>query len=116
MEESTRPKDVTTSTKGPATLEGMVQPAVQSRMSTLDLGLKRVRLDKKVTVKKKAKAAENFFLLYMNLLSEDAHFQWDKIVSSQVDTAPWTDVRGIEQPDARTKSYMSFMDCVMLHL
>ena len=52
----------------------------------------------------------------MNLLSEDARFQWDKIVSSQMDTAPWTNVRGMEQPNAHTKSYMSFMDCVTLHL
>ena len=67
-------------------------------MSTMDLGLKRVRLDKKVAVKKKVKAAENYFLLYMNLLSEDARFQWDKIVSLQVDTAPWTDVSTTLRP------------------
>ncbi len=43
-------------------------------------------------------------------------YQWDKIVALQVDTAPWTDVRGKEQPKARVKSYLSFMDCVTLHL
>ena len=53
---------------------------------------------------------------YANLLSEDAWFQWDKIVTSQVDTAPWIDVRGKEQPEKRTRSYTSFMDCVTLHL
>ena len=53
---------------------------------------------------------------YANLLSVDAWFQWDKIVISQVNTAPWTDVRGKEQPGVCTRSFMSFMDCVMLHL
>ncbi len=56
------------------------------------------------------------FLLNSNLLSKDARFQWDKIVTSQVDTAPWTSVQGRDQPKACTKLYMSFMDCVMLHL
>ncbi len=37
-------------------------------------------------------------------------------MSLQVGTAPWTDVQVKEQLDAHTKSYLSFMDCVMLHL
>ncbi len=39
-----------------------------------------------------------FFKFYANLLSEDAPYQWDKIVASQVYTAPWTNVQGKEQP------------------
>ena len=31
---------------------------------------------------------DHFFSLYANLLSKDARFQWDKIVMSQVDSAP----------------------------
>ncbi len=56
------------------------------------------------------------YQFYANVLSEDARYQWDKIVASQVDIAPWTNVRGKEHPTARVKSYLSFMDCVMLHL
>ena len=78
-------------------------------------------------------------MLYANLLSKDAQFQCDKIVSLQVDTDPWTDVggkevqcdkvvssqvdtdlwtdvRGKEQSEACTRSYTPFMYCVTLHL
>ena len=92
------------------------EEAEQPQLSQLDLGLKRARLAKKVAERTKVTAAGNFFSLYANLLSEDARFQWDKIVTSQVDTAPWIDVRGKEQPEKRTRSYTSFMDCVTLHL
>ena len=78
--------------------------------------LARVRAEKKAAQAKRNLAAGQFFACYASLLSEDARYQWDKIVSSQVDTAPWTDLRGRVQPDARVKSYLSFMDCVTLHL
>ena len=55
-------------------------------------------------------------MFYAHLLSEDARYQWDKIVALQVDTARWTNIRGKEQPKACVKSYLSFMDCVTLHL
>jgi hypothetical protein len=45
-----------------------------------------------VALEAKAMAAEGFFSLYANLLSEDARFHWDKIVASQVGAAPWTDL------------------------
>ena len=37
-------------------------------------------------------------------------------MSSQVDTAPWTDLQGEEHEEARAKSYTSFTDCVTMHL
>ncbi len=63
-----------------------------------------------------AEAVEGFFLLYANLLSEDARFRWDKIVTSQVGTAPWTDLQGNEHAEARGKSRQSFQDCITFHL
>ncbi len=64
----------------------------------------------------KATAAEGFFLLYANLLSEDARFLWDNIVSSQVGAAPWTDLQGNEHKEEREKSMESFQDCITFHL
>ena len=61
-------------------------------------------------------AAGHFFTFYTNLLSKDAQYQWDKIVALQVNTAPWTNIQGKEQPKACVKLYLSFMDCVTLHL
>ncbi len=63
-----------------------------------------------------ATAAEGFFSLYANLLSEDAQFHWDKIVSSQVGAAPWTDLQGNEHKKERNKNMESFQDCITFHL
>ncbi len=60
-------------------------------------------------------SAEGFFSLYMNLLSEDARFCWDKIVSSQVGTGLWTDLQGNEHTEERGKSMGSFQDCITFH-
>ena len=48
-------------------------------------------------------AAEGFFLLYVNLLSKDTRFRWDKIVTSQVGSAPWTNLQGNQQESFFTK-------------
>ncbi len=61
-------------------------------------------------------AAEGFFLLYANLLSKDAQFRWDKIVSSQVGTAPWANLQGNKHEKERKKSMESFQDCITFHL
>ena len=60
--------------------------------------------------------AKGFFSLYANLLSKVAQFRWDKIVSSQVGTAPWTDLQGNEHEKERDKSMESFQDCITFHL
>ena len=61
-------------------------------------------------------AAEGFFLLYANLLSKNSRFRWDKIFSSQVGAAPWTDLQGNEHKKEHGKSMESFQDCITFHL
>ena len=82
----------------------------------LELSLKGARAKLAAARKKQKTAAEGFFSLYANLLTEDARYHWDKIVSSQCDTYPWTDLRGKEQQRVRPKSETSFQDCVSFHL
>jgi hypothetical protein len=69
-----------------------------------------------VALEAQATVAEGFFLLYANLLSKDARFRWDKIVSSQVRAAPWTDLQGNEHEKEHGKSMESFRDCITFHL
>ena len=78
--------------------------------------LKDALLEKKRAQEAKATAAEGYFSLYANLLSEDARFRWDKIVASQVGAAPWTDLQGNEHEEERGKSMESFQDCITFHL
>ncbi len=82
----------------------------------LKASLRDALLEKKVALEAKAMAAEGFFLLYANLLSKDARFRWDKIVSSQVGAAPWTDLQGNEHKKEHGKSMESFQDCIAFHL
>ncbi len=82
----------------------------------LKASLKDTLLEKKKAIEAKATAAEGFFSLYANFLSEDARFRWDKIVSSQVGTAPWTVLQGNEHKKERKKSMESFQDCIPFHL
>ena len=73
--------------------KGANEPS-QSSQDDLKAALKEALLEKKEAVGRLTEAAEGFFSLYANLLSEDARFRWDKIVASQVGTAPWTDLQG----------------------
>jgi hypothetical protein len=61
-------------------------------------------------------SVEGFFSLYVNLLSKDAQLHWDKIVSSQIGAAPWTNLQGNEHKEERGKSTESFQDCITFHL
>ncbi len=85
-------------------------------MEDLKASLKDALLEKKVALEAKATAAEDFFSLCANLLSKDARCRWDKIVFSQVGTAPWTDLQENEHKKECEKSMESFQDCIAFHL
>ena len=90
--------------------------ASQESQDDLKAELKEALLEKRASEGCLTEAAEGFFSLYANLLSEDARFRWDKIVTSQVGTAPWTDLQGNEHAEARGKGKQSFQDCITFHL
>jgi len=82
--------------------------------------LKAVKLghlkEVKTAEKKRVEAAEGFFSLYANLLSVEARVAWDRIVTRQIGTAPWTDLKGREHREVPTKTYKPFVDCTKHHL
>ena len=41
---------------------------------------------------------------------------WAKIFKEQIDTAPFTDIYGVQHQEKRHRSWNSFMECVQLHL
>ena len=85
-------------------------------MDELKASLKEALLVQKEVQEAQATAAEGFFLLYANLLSKDVRFCWDKIVSSQVGAAPWTNLKEKEHEKERDKSMESFQDPGLHHL
>ncbi|MFM8588488.1 MAG: hypothetical protein ACKOBX_09120, partial [Bacteroidota bacterium] len=62
------------------------------------------------------RAAEGFFSLYANLLSVEQRIAWEKIVDQQIETAPWTDLKGRKRTTPRAKTKKSFMQCTTHHL
>jgi len=60
--------------------------------------------------------ARKMFVLYENLLSENARHKWTTVMESQDDAMTWKDLRGTEHTVARVHSLQSFEDCVKFHL
>ena len=63
-----------------------------------------------------AEVAGKMFVLYENLLSENAWHKWSKIVDSQIGANPWTDLKGTVHTVSQSPSVQSFEDCVTFHL
>jgi len=62
------------------------------------------------------KVVLDMFQLYVNLLSVNARYAWNKIVQEQTGADPYQDLQGLTRKGPRGMSRMSFEDCVMFHL
>ena len=56
------------------------------------------------------------FVLYKNLLSENAWSKWSTIVANQIKVNPWTDLTGNMHTAPQSPLVQSFEDCVTFHL
>ena len=56
------------------------------------------------------------FKLYGNLLSDEARPAWEKIIRAQVTSSPMEDIYWVTHSETPTKTWDSFMECVMFHL
>ena len=56
------------------------------------------------------------FQLYGNLLTDEAHQPWEKIVKAQTDTIPREDLRGEVHEEKAGKTWTSFLEWVTFHL
>jgi hypothetical protein len=54
------------------------------------------------------KAAADMFQLYVNLLSVDARYAWNKIIHEQTEADPYQDLQGRTRKGHRGMSRMSF--------
>ncbi len=60
-------------------------------------------------------AALDMFQLYVNLLSINAKYLWNKITQEQMAFGPYTDLPGCSNKGSRGFLFKSFNDCVMFH-
>jgi hypothetical protein len=79
---------------------------------SLELATQQV-MEAELALLKRGKA---FFGFYETMLGEASRVRWTRIVDSQVDVMPWTDLKGEVHNVARNHSAHSFMDCVKFHL
>jgi hypothetical protein len=61
-------------------------------------------------------AASKMFLFYLNLLSPESKYVWNKIVSKQTESNPYVNLQGDTLEGPRGMLHQLFHDCVMLHL
>jgi hypothetical protein len=71
----------------------------------------------KETTKIQRDATEaKLFQFYMNLLSLDTKYVWNKIVREQVEADPYKDLQGMSMKGPRGLTHESFDKCIMFHL
>jgi hypothetical protein len=61
-------------------------------------------------------AANKMFAFYLNLLSPESKYTWNKIISEQTESDPYVNLQGDSQEGPRGMSCKLFKDCVMFHL
>ncbi len=61
-------------------------------------------------------AAKRMFQFYTNLLSVEAKYAWNKIVTEQTQSNPYVDLQGICQKGPRGALRQSFEDCMLFYL
>ncbi len=71
----------------------------------------------KETAKNKHKdTATKMFQFYVNLLSLDAKYSWNKIVREQTEADPFKKLQGVSRKGPRGLLWKSLYNCVMFHL
>ena len=58
----------------------------------------------------------NAFEHYGNLLSDEARQPWKKNIRAKMTKSPWEDIYGVTHDKTPTKTWDSFMECIMFHL
>jgi hypothetical protein len=100
-----------------AAQEAEVAPAMDDQMkanflSDLEKAKKAHRIAKGVMTA----AASKMFAFYLNLLSPESKYAWNKIVSKQTESNPYINLQGDTLQGPRGMSRQPFCDCVMFHL
>jgi hypothetical protein len=61
-------------------------------------------------------AANKMFAFYLNLLSPESKYAWNKIVSERMESSPYVNLQGDSLEGPRGMSCKLFNNCVMFHL
>jgi hypothetical protein len=77
--------------------------------------LEKAKQSQRITMGAMTIAASKMFLFYLNLLSPESKYAWNKIVSEQTESNPYVNLQGDTLQGPRGMLHQSFHDCVMFH-
>jgi hypothetical protein len=61
-------------------------------------------------------AVSEIFAFYLNMLSPESKYLWNKIVIKQTESGPFVNLQGVSLEGPRGTSHELFDNCVMFHL
>jgi hypothetical protein len=92
-------------------------PAADDQMKANFLSdLEKAKQAQHIAKGAKIAAASKMFAFYLNLLSPESKYAWNKIVSEQTERDPYVNLQGDALQGPRRMSRQSFLNCVMFHL
>jgi hypothetical protein len=100
-----------------AAQEAAVAPAADDQMKASFLSdLEKAKQALRIAKGAMTAAASKMFAIYLNLLSPESKYAWNKIVSKQTESDPYINLQGDVLQGPRGISCQLFLDCVMFHL
>jgi hypothetical protein len=96
--------------------EGAPKVNNDSMRAGFQVDFAKAKQAKKIAKGAMTPAASKMFAFYLNLLSPESKYAWNKIVSKQTKSNPFVNLQGISLEGPRGMSCMLFNDCVMFHL
>jgi hypothetical protein len=100
-----------------AAQEAKVAPAVDDQMKASFLSdLEKAKQAQRIAKGAKTVATSKMFAFYLNLLSPESKYAWNKIVSEWTESNPYINLQGDLLQGPRGMSHQLFHDCVMFHL
>jgi hypothetical protein len=100
-----------------AAKEAKVAPAADDQMkASFSSDLEKAMQAQRIAKGAMTVAASKIFLFYLNLLSSESKYAWNKIVSEQTESNPYVNLQGDTLEGPRGMLRQSFNNCVMFHL
>ncbi len=100
-----------------AAKEAEIAPAVKDNMKASFLSdLEKAKQSQRLAKGAMTVAASKMFSFYLNLLSPESKYAWNKIVRKQTESGPYVNLQGDTLEGPRGMLRQSFHNCVMFHL
>jgi hypothetical protein len=97
--------------------EAEVAPATDDQMKADFLSdLEKAKRAQRIAKGAMHAAAIKMFAFYLNLLSPESKYAWNKIISEKTESDPYVNLQGDMLQGPRGMSRQLFLDCVMFHL